>query len=52
MDELTVMYVYRTCPSVVPDSVGNLIRGDFGIGLSYIEPEAIEGDRMRVVLIG
>ena len=52
VNESTVVDVYRTRPSVVPDSIGDLVRGGLRIGLSYIEPKVIKGGRMRVVLVG
>jgi hypothetical protein len=52
VDEVTAAGVYRTIHSAVPDSIKDLIRGDLVIGLSYIEPKAIEGERLFVVLVG
>ena len=43
---------HRTRPSVVPDCIESLIRGDLIIRLSYLEPKAVEVERLVVVLVG
>ena len=53
VDELAGVGGYRNnriLPSLVPDHVGALIRGDFRIRSPDVEPKAVEGERMCVVL--
>jgi len=52
VDEPSVVRVYQPRCPVFPDGIGDLVRGDFGICLSYIEPKVTEGERMVVVLVG
>jgi len=52
MSERTVVAVYPTRPSILPDGIEDLVRGDLVIPLRYIEPKAIEVERLRVVLVG
>ena len=53
VDKFTAVGIYRrTQSSVVPDSIKNPVGGDLVIGLTYIEPKAIEVERLCVVLVG
>ena len=51
VDEFTVIRVYRTRRFVVQDRIQNNVGGDSVISSSNIEPKAIKGERLFVILV-
>ena len=54
VDEFTLCGVYQRQirPSVVPDSIDDLVGRKWVISLSDVEPKAIEGEGMCIVRVG
>ena len=52
VDEFSVFEGCRARYSVVPNSIEYLVRGYLAMFSSYIEPKAIKGEGLGVVLVG
>jgi len=51
MKERTVVTVYPGRPSILPDGIEDLVRGDLIVRLCDTKPKAIEVERLCVVLV-
>ena len=52
MDDLITARVYRAWGPIAPSSIEDLFGGDLEISASYVDPEAIIGEGLFVVLVG